>query len=134
MPWRAQTLLGQNGRLVTSRFVFPACQVRVVRSYVSSSFSLSSPFSFSSSPDFNCKPISRTGTASPGSEWSPRPQLQAQDRSVPCRTRTVSDCKRQIAAIPTGTEQQGHDQSACQLQAPDRSGPRRTRTATSGLK
>ena len=74
-------------------------------------------------------------------------QLQSRDSSGPCRTRTASpgskwslpdlNCKREIAVVPAGPEQQAQDQSGPagpQLQARDRSGPCRTRTASPGSK
>ena len=90
--------------------IFPTCQARVVRFYVS----LSASF----------LPLLLPPPSSAG------PQLQALDRSVPRRTRTatsgskwsppVLNCKLLIAVFPVGPQQQPLDQSG------------RTSTANSG--
>ena len=103
-----------------SQIIFPTCQVRVVRFFVSWSALLL---------------LCRTSTASSRSECSPPdpnsklwikvhprgPQLQALDRSVPRRTRTAS----------SGSKWSPPDLNC---QALDRSVPRQTSTANSGSK
>ena len=147
----------------TKEHFFPTCQVR-------SALLLRLRLRFaSSSSSFLLPPSSaapcRARTASSGSECSHTelnskrkiavfpagPEQQAQDQSVPRRTRTTSDkpnSKRKIAVFPAGPEQQLRIRvfpagpksklsirvfpSGPQLQALDRSVPCRTRTASSG--
>ena len=108
----------------------PACQVRVVRFYVSCP-AFSRLLLASARSQW---PPRLTRTASPGSEWPLQaldhsgPRQTRTDRSAPRRTRTASpgsecsppdpNCKLAIAVVPAWPEQQ----------PPDESDPRQTST------
>ena len=111
----------------TKTCFFPTCLARVVRFYVSRP---PSP----PPPDLNYLNCKLVIAVVPIRVVPAGPQLQARDRSGPCRTRTASpgsewsmpdpNCKRETAVVPAGP----------QLQVLDRSVPHLTRTATAGWK
>ena len=119
--WHKQEqLFKMVDRSQSMRAIFPTCQVRVVRFYVSCPprlpplrlllrrTSTASARLQRSPPDPNSKPRIRVLPTGP--------QLQARDRKGPRRTRTAT--ARWIRAFPAGA----------QLQVLDRSVPRRTST------